>query len=57
MKTYQVVFSGRKKGAIGYSCWHTVTVQGEDEAQALLNLYKEYDHISVPKFTELKKED
>ena len=45
MKTYTASFKGRKNGAIGVFYWITCKVQGENEKQAELNLYKEYEHI------------
>jgi hypothetical protein len=60
MKTYKVTFIGREKGAIGIFYQITATVKGEDEKQALLNLYDNYDHVSSPNFKdiiELKEEN
>lgn len=51
--SYRVRFSGRRIGAIG--CHHTIVayVHGFNEADALLRLYDEYEHISFPEFTDL----
>lgn len=57
MKTYQVTFRGREKGAIGIFYQITATVKGEDEKQALLNLYDKYEHISAPVMEEVKEEN
>jgi len=53
MKTYRVTFKGREVGAIGIFYQITAIVQGNDEKEALLNLYEKYDHISFPVFTEV----
>lgn len=56
MKTYDVVFKGREINAIGIFYTIHTTVKGNDEHDALMNLYEKYDHISFPRFTEIRED-
>lgn len=46
IKTYNAKFHGRTKNAIGIFYSITDTVTGTDEADACINLYDKYEHIS-----------
>jgi hypothetical protein len=53
MKTYNVQFNGRTKGAIGVTYWISAVVVAENEEAANLKLYEKWEHISFARFTEL----
>lgn len=54
MKTYQIVFSGRIKGAIGIFYTISALRSAESPEAALLALYEDYEHIHSYKITEYK---
>lgn len=56
MKTYQIVFSGRRKDAIGISYTISALRSAESPELALQSLYSDYEHIHTPKITEWKGE-
>ena len=56
MKTYYILFHGKKKGAIGAFQHFGTHVKAEDEQKAVLKLYEEYKHIHFPRITEVPEE-
>ena len=44
---YQITFMGKTKGALGIRETFSETSIGQDEEQAILNLYGMFDHITV----------
>lgn len=56
MKTYQIVFTGRRKDAIGITYTISAIRSAESPELALQSLYSDYEHIYMPKVTEWKGE-
>lgn len=56
MKTYEIEFYGRLKGAIGIFYTITDTVQAENEEAAILALYDKYENVHRPKIKEVSAE-
>lgn len=54
MKTYQIVFTGCKKGAIGIRYTISAIRSAESPEAAILALYDDYEHIHMPRVTEYK---
>lgn len=54
MKTYQIVFTGRIKGAIGIFYTISALRTAESPEVALQSLYSDYEHIHMPRVTEYK---
>jgi hypothetical protein len=54
-KTYKVIFTGRKIGAIGKAAKFTKIVKAETEEAATLLLYDSFEHITGAKFKELSE--
>ena len=54
MKTYQIVFTGCKKGAIGIHYTISALRSAESPEAALQSLYSDYEHIHMPRITEHK---
>lgn len=54
MKTYKAKFTGRTVGAIGIFYPIETTVKAENEKQAELKLYDEYEHIQHLVLTEIR---
>jgi len=57
MKRYRAGFYGRSRGALGVIHWCRTIVEGEDEEQALLNLYDAFEHISHAQFEEITEDE
>lgn len=55
LKTYKCEFSGRPNGAIGITWKHVVVVKAENEEKALIELYKNYEHIFGAAFKEVEE--
>ena len=56
MKTYQIVFNGRVKDAIGMSYTISALRSAESPEAAVLSLYDDYENVNMPKVTEFKGE-
>lgn len=54
MKTYQIVFTGRRKDAIGITYTISAIRSAESPELAIASLYDDYEHISTPRVTEYK---
>jgi hypothetical protein len=50
---YQLVFYGRKVGAIGIMYWITVTIEASSEDEARIKIYDTHEHISGLVVTQL----
>ena len=53
-KTYEAIFSGKLKGALGVSYTHRMIVKGKNKEDANINLYNTHDHIHGLKLNEVK---
>jgi len=54
MKTYKVEFIGKTDGAIGCECKIICLVKGENEVDANINLYDNFDNIRILEMVELQ---
>ena len=54
MRTYQIVFTGRTKDAIGIFYRISALRSAESPEAALASLYDDYEHIHSYKITEYK---
>ena len=50
MKTFRIMFNGRKSGAIGITYPIYKILDSENKEKAILSLYDEYEHITNIKF-------
>lgn len=46
MKKFKFSFTGRQAGAIGKMYKETYTTHAETQEQAIVNLYKKFDHVT-----------
>ena len=46
MNKYNIRFKGREVGAIGILSWYEVTVEANNEEDALFKLYDTHEHIT-----------
>ena len=46
MNKYNIRFKGREVGAIGILSWYEVTVEANNEEDAVLKLYDTHEHIT-----------
>jgi len=53
MKIYKVKFIGRHIGAIGSFVRFSTTIKSENEEQAKLKLYEEYEHVQHLEISEV----
>ncbi len=56
MNTYKISFTGKVKGAIGCFSMFTVDVIAKDRTEAIINLYKDYEHVLGPEITQITPE-
>lgn len=51
MKTYTIYFYGREIGAIGIQQEFTLTLNAENDNDAITRLYERYEHITSIRIT------
>ena len=56
MKTYKITFKGRLNGAIGITYGCEAVVVAENEKEARLVLYDDYEHIRIRSIREVEHE-